>query len=146
MTIGRNNEAPAAYALTSTIKRLLDHLAEAVLYSAKDLEHISHTIENLREIVAKAEGSYSPKLIALLAKRLELCQTSCTNLQQRLDRLDPSLQSVHEKLISILRSISLANTKTKVGQPSYFVYLDVNMNWLGLNILKVLLIVLANVF
>lgn len=113
MTIGRNNEAPAAYALTSTIKRLLDHIQEAALYTAKDLEHISHTIENLRDIVKKAEGRYSPKLIKLLWDRLELCHASCTNLRQRLDRLDPEVQSVHEKLISILRCISLANTKTK---------------------------------
>ena len=51
MTIGRNNEAPAAYALTSTIKRLLDHLTEVGLYSAKDLDHISATLQNLRQIV-----------------------------------------------------------------------------------------------
>lgn len=115
MTIGRNNEAPAVYALSSTIKRLLDHLAEAVLYSAKDLEHISHTIENLRDIVKNAEGSYASKLLTLLSGRLELCHTLCINLQQSLHRLDPCLQLLHEKLISILRCISLANTKAKVG-------------------------------
>lgn len=113
MTIGRNNEAPAVYALTSTIKRLLDHLAEAVLYSAKDLDHIAHTIVNLRDIVKNAEGKYSPKLITLLSNRLALCQTLCDELQESLNRLDPCLQLLHEKLISILRLISLANTKTK---------------------------------
>lgn len=116
MTIGRNNDAPAAYALTSTIKRLLDHLEEAALYSAKDLEHISQTIGNQRENVKRAEGQYSPKLIKLLSNRLELCHTSCLNLKNRLDRLDPELQSLHERLISILRCISLANTKSKVSQ------------------------------
>ena len=114
MTIGRNNEAPAAYALTSTIKRLLDHLTEVDLYSAKDLVHISHTIDSLREIVKNAKTQYSPMLITLLSHRLDNCQTSISNLQKKLGRLDQGLQEVHEKLISILRSISLANTKSKV--------------------------------
>jgi len=114
MTIGRNNEAPAAYALTSTIKRLLDHLTEVDLYSEKDLTHCSHTLAKLREIVKTAEPHYSPKLVTLLSNRIELCQASLTNLQNRLDRLGGDLPTIHEKLISILRSISLANTKAKV--------------------------------
>ena len=115
MTIGRNNEAPAAYALTSTIKRLLDHLTEVDLYSAKDLTHVSHTIENLREIVKNASPQYSPKLITLLSHRLDNCQISLSNLQNKLGRLGQDLQVIHEKLVSILRSISLSNTKSKVS-------------------------------
>ncbi|KAE8452988.1 hypothetical protein EG329_012175 [Mollisiaceae sp. DMI_Dod_QoI] len=113
MTIGRNNEAPAAYALTSTIKRLLDHFTEVDLYSEKDLTHISHTLERLRDIVKNAESSHSPKLISLLKNRIELCQVSLTNLQNRLARLGEGLPAIHEKLISILRSLSLANTRSK---------------------------------
>ncbi len=116
MTIGRNNEAPAAYALTSTIKRLLDHLTEADLYSAKDLAHVAHTLEKLSDIVKNAHESYSPKLVTLLSNRLEVCKESCSRLQQRLQRLDPGLADIHEKLISILRCISLANTKSKVNK------------------------------
>ena len=114
MTIGRNNEAPAAYALTSTIKRLLDHLIEVDLYSAKDLDHVSGTIQNLRQIVRNAEASYSPKLLTLLSNRLDVCQSLLTNLLVRLGRLEDGLPAIHEKLISILRSISLANTRSKV--------------------------------
>lgn len=118
MTIGRNNEAPAAYALSSTIKRLLDHLAEANLYSAKDLEHIFHTLENLGEIVGSAH-SYSPMLVTLLSNRLKVCAEQCESLLHQLHRLDPQLADVHEKLISVLRSISLANTRSKVCQYYY---------------------------
>jgi chemotaxis protein histidine kinase CheA len=114
MTIGKNNEAPAAYALTSTIRRLLDHLTEVQLYSAKDLAHVAHTIENLTEIVSNSHGKYSPKLVTLLANRLNVCRELCSNLQQKLERLDPGLTEIHEKLISILRCISAANTKAKV--------------------------------
>ena len=114
MTIGRNNEAPAAYALTSTIKRLLDHFTEVDLYSEKDLTHVSHTLDRLRDNVKNAEATYSPRLITLLSNRIELCQASLTNLQGRLYRLGEGLVAIHEKLISILRCISLANTRTKV--------------------------------
>ncbi|RDL37822.1 uncharacterized protein BP5553_05255 [Venustampulla echinocandica] len=113
MTIGRNNEAPAAYALTSTIKRLLDHLIEVELYSEKDLAHCSHTLERLREIVKNAAGSYSPNFLTFLSNRIEACQTLLTSLQNRLARLGGDLPKIHEKLISILRSISLANTRAK---------------------------------
>ncbi|KAI6784094.1 uncharacterized protein J7T54_004640 [Emericellopsis cladophorae] len=57
LTIGRNNEAPAAYALTSTIKRLLDHLTEVELYSAKDLDSINTTLSRLSTSIRKAEES-----------------------------------------------------------------------------------------
>lgn len=120
MTIGKNNEAPAAYALTSTIRRLLDHLTEVQLYSAKDLAHVAHTIENLSEIVSTSHGKYSPKLVTLLANRLDVCRELCSNLQQKLERLDPGLTEIHEKLISILRSISAANTKANVKKCSRF--------------------------
>ncbi|TVY15353.1 UPF0662 protein, partial [Lachnellula arida] len=113
MTIGRNNEAPAAYALTSTIRRLLDHLTEVDFYSEKDLSHISHTLKRLREIVKQADKTYSPKLITLLSNRIEACQGLLTNLQARLDRLGGELPTIYERLITILRSISLANTKAK---------------------------------
>lgn len=114
MTIGRNNEAPAAYALTSTIKRLLDHLMEVDLYSEKDLVHISHTLERLRENVKNADDTYSEKLVTLLSNRIEVCQSSLSDLEGRLNRLGGELPAIHEKLISILRSISLANTRSKV--------------------------------
>ncbi|EFQ32330.1 uncharacterized protein GLRG_07474 [Colletotrichum graminicola M1.001] len=113
MTIGRNNEAPAAYALTSTIKRLLDHLTEVNLYSAKDLESLSHTLSKLAHNVKSTENEYSPYLITLLSNRLELCEQSLANLKKRLERLEDPLPKTYEKLISILRSISLANTRAK---------------------------------
>lgn len=114
MTIGRTSEAPAAYALTSTIKRLLDHLTEANLFSAKDLDSMSKTLERLSDTVRDAESRHSPYLVELLAHRVELCKASLQNLQKKLDRLGDDLPTVHEKLISILRSMSLANTRSRV--------------------------------
>lgn len=114
MTIGRTSEAPAAYALTSTIKRLLDHLTEAALFSAKDLSSMANTLENIDGIVKQADAKHSPYLIELLANRVALCKDSLAKLQRKLDGLGDPLPAVHEKLISILRSTALANTRSKV--------------------------------
>lgn len=114
MTIGRTGEAPAAYALTSTIKRLLEHLTEASLFSAKDLESMSKTLDQLSNQINHADDRHSPYLIKLLSRRIELCQSSLARLQKKLDVLDDSLIPLHEKLISIIRSMALANTKAKV--------------------------------
>ncbi len=116
MTIGRTTEAPAAYALTSTIKRLLDHLTESGLFSAKDLDSMSHTLGTLDGILKNANSQHSPYLVELLANREELCKASLVKLRQQLDKLPVPLRAIHEKLISILRSMSLANTKIKVIQ------------------------------
>lgn len=113
MTIGKNDEAPAAYALTSTIKRLLDHLTESNVYSAKDLNHISHTLASLDSIIQNAEGLYPDRVVALLANRITVCQQACASLKESVEHLDPGLAETHEKLVSILRCISLANTKAK---------------------------------
>ncbi|EOO01912.1 hypothetical protein UCRPA7_2593 [Phaeoacremonium minimum UCRPA7] len=113
MTIGRTSEAPAAYSLTSTIKRLLDHLTEADLFSAKDLDSMSKTLDRLSVTVKNAGSKHSPHLIELLSDRVDRCKTALSNLRRRLDRLGDTLPSVHEKLISILRSMSLANTRTR---------------------------------
>lgn len=114
MTIGRTNEAPAAYSLTSTIKRLLDHLTESHLFSAKDLDSMAKTLDQLSKTVNESDSRHSPYLVRLLSKRVGLCQSSLRNLQKQLEALDDTLLNVHEKLISILRSMSLANTKAKV--------------------------------
>ncbi|PSR98962.1 hypothetical protein BD289DRAFT_361635 [Coniella lustricola] len=116
MTIGRTGEAPAAYALTSTIKRLLDHLTEANLFSAKDLESMSKTLVDLTEAVNNSDQTRSRYVIKLLSKRMELCRSSLANLQQKLDSLDDTLVEVHERLVSIIRSMALANTKSKFNR------------------------------
>lgn len=120
LTIGRNNEAPASYSLTSTIKRLLDHLTEAAIYSAKDLESIKSNLEETVKAIGQGEtteasqAEQSPYLLALLSKRVALCQGMLANLRKRLEGIGGPLLATHEKLISILRQISLANTKSKV--------------------------------
>ncbi|KAI1126317.1 hypothetical protein F5Y10DRAFT_213850 [Nemania abortiva] len=114
MTIGRNNEAPAAYALTSTIKRLLDHLTEADLFSAKDLESMSHTLEHLSEIIHNTSTTESaPWLEALIAGRIERCRTSLAKLQKKVEDIAEPLRPTTERLVSILRQMAVVNTRSK---------------------------------
>lgn len=123
MTIGRTSEAPAAYALTSTIRRLLDHLTEAKIFSAKDLESLTHTLGRLSDIVNNTECDHSPYLTELLGHRVELCNSMIKTLQAKVQELEAPLPAIHEKLISILRAMSLANTKPRVwSHPSLHLY------------------------
>jgi len=113
LTVGRNNEAPATYSLATTVQRLLDHLEETGLYSAKDLESLTKTLENMRQTLGRGTENYSPQLLTLLESRLEQCQISLFRLQKGLEPLSPELAPLHETLISILRSTSAANTRSK---------------------------------
>ncbi|KAI1188648.1 hypothetical protein F5B17DRAFT_439452 [Nemania serpens] len=114
MTIGRNNEAPAAYALTSTIKRLLDHLTEADLFTAKDLDSMSHTLEHMSEIIHNNSNIESaPWLETLIAGRIDRCRASLTKLQRKVEDLAEPLRPTAERLVSILRQMAATNTRSK---------------------------------
>jgi hypothetical protein len=52
--------------------------------------------------------------LELLESRLEQCQISLSKLQKGLAALDPALVQTHETLVSILRSTSAVNTRSKV--------------------------------
>ncbi|RAK82402.1 uncharacterized protein BO72DRAFT_508353 [Aspergillus fijiensis CBS 313.89] len=113
LTVGRNNEAPALYSLATTVQRLLDHLEEAGFYSAKDLSSITKTLANTNETLERCRDAYSPALITLLESRLEKCQLQLEKLQSGLAKLSPGLASIHETLVSVLRSTSAVNTRSK---------------------------------
>lgn len=114
LTIGRNSEAPAVYSAISTVKRLLDHLKEAGFYSTKDLESIQSHLDEWQASVERGKDSHSEALITLLNARIDVCRVTLQELQYSLSRLDPAMMDKHEKMISILRSLSACNTRSKV--------------------------------
>jgi hypothetical protein len=116
LTIGRNSEAPAVYSAISTVKRLLDHLREAGFYSQKDLESIGHHIEKWRESVERGKESHSEDLLTLLNARINVCNDLLAELKDRLSRLDPAMMERYEKLVSIVRSLSACNTRSRVSE------------------------------
>jgi len=113
LTIGKNHEAPAVYSVISTMKRLLDHLKEAAFFSPKDLESISGRLQECRDYCERGKDSYSPHLLTLLDARIEVCQSILSELELSLSHLTPELRPKYDKLVSILRSLSACNTRSK---------------------------------
>lgn len=70
----------------------------------------------MRQTLDRCREAYSPALITLLESRIEQCQNLLDKLQNGLELLDPLLAPTHETLVSILRSLSAANTRSKVRQ------------------------------
>lgn len=124
LTVGRNQEAPAVYSAISTVKRLLDHLKEAGFYSAKDLSSIDHKIEEWQTQVDRGREHHSEHLVTLLHARIDVCRATLKELQGSLSRVDPDMMRHHEKLVSILRSLSACNTRSKVSRKSVYVSLS----------------------
>jgi hypothetical protein len=87
---------------------------QATFYSHKDLEHIGHTLEKTTEIVNRARDTYCPELVTLLDNRLNACHMLLEKLRSDLSILSPELEPLYEQLISILRSVAAANTKSEV--------------------------------
>lgn len=114
LTIGRNHEAPAVYSAVSTVKRLLDHLQEAGFYSPKDLDGIAQHIQEWEDSIARTRDDHSPHLVTLLEARIEVCQKTLKELRAHLSRLDPEMLDTYQKLVSILRSLSACNTRSRV--------------------------------
>ena len=124
LTIGKSNEAPAvlvkpiiitfisavdlsftSYSAVSTIKRLVDHLFEAKFFSTKDLQSLFKSLSSYRQSVERGRNTYSPALLTLLEKRIEVCEKGLQHLQKAIDPLTPELSPTWEKLVSILRSL-----------------------------------------
>lgn len=81
----------------------------------------------MRETLERGRNTYSPALLTLLESRLEQCQNSLDKLQKGLAALAPPLAQTHETLVSILRSTSAVNTRSKVANfnppPSFYLYI-----------------------
>lgn len=116
MAIGRNNEAPALYSLTSTITRLCDHLKECAFYSTKDLISMDNTLNNMKRTLDKDADRYSPYLITRIRYRIEVCERLIQELRDFLRTLSPSMVPTWEKLVSILRAIAALNTRSHYNQ------------------------------
>ena len=114
LTIGRNHEAPGVYSAVSSAKRLLDHLKEAGFYSFQDLWGISKYIGMWQTTIERNKAEHSPHLVKLLEARINVCKHILEELQINVSRLDPETMATYEKLVSILRSLSACNTRSKV--------------------------------
>ncbi|KAH7094767.1 hypothetical protein FB567DRAFT_543182 [Paraphoma chrysanthemicola] len=113
LTVGKNHEPPAVYSYISTVKRLLDHLKEAMFYSSKDLEALSRNLADCQRYVERGRDEYSPHLLTLLDARIKVCEEILAELRLNLSQLTPELTPKWEKLVSILRSLAGCNARSK---------------------------------
>ncbi|XHG05326.1 hypothetical protein AWENTII_008559 [Aspergillus wentii] len=67
----------------------------------------------MQETLERGRQTYSPALLTLLENRLTQCQLSLDKLQKGLSVLASDLVPTHETLVSILRSTSAVNTRSK---------------------------------
>jgi hypothetical protein len=114
MAIGRNNEAPALYAMTGNIARLCHHLKEAAFYSKKDLASLENSIAKMQATLDNGKDKYSHHLLKRIQYRLEVCQGMLKELYDFLSTLSPEMVPTWEKLVSLLRAIAALNTRSKV--------------------------------
>lgn len=114
MAVGRNNEAPALYAMTGNITRLCHHLKEAAFYSKKDLASLEHTIAKMEATLEHGKEVYSHHLLTRIQYRLQICKGMLKELSDFLSTLSPEMIPTWEKLVSILRAIAALNTRSKV--------------------------------
>jgi hypothetical protein len=73
----------------------------------------------MRENLERCRDAYSPALLTLLESRLDKCELLLEKLQSGLSQLSPELVPTHETLVSILRSTSAVNTRSKVCISSF---------------------------
>ena len=69
----------------------------------------------MRESLKRGKETYSPHLITLLENRLDVCQIILDELKAHIPKLCQSLSPQWEKLVSILRSMAAANTRSCVS-------------------------------
>ncbi|KXT04188.1 hypothetical protein AC578_92 [Pseudocercospora eumusae] len=113
LTIGRNREAPAIYSCVSTVDRLLNHLKEAGFYLPKDLESISQNLDKWEHTIDRGRDEHSPHLLTLLEARIKVAKTKLRELQEPLVVLESGQMKIYETLVSILRSLSACNTRSR---------------------------------
>ncbi|KAK4496485.1 hypothetical protein PRZ48_012465 [Zasmidium cellare] len=113
LTIGRNREAPAIYACVSTVKRLLDHLVEAGFYQPADLKSIEEHLDKWEQTIVRGKDQHSEHLLTLLKARIDLCRATLRELKAPLAKLEGNMMKTYEKLVSILRSLSACNCRSK---------------------------------
>jgi uncharacterized coiled-coil protein SlyX len=115
LTIGRNREAPAIYSAVSTVDRLLNHLKEAAFYLPKDLESIDHHLNKWSKTIERGREEHSEALLTLLEARIAIGKATLEELKSPLSRLEGSTMKTYEKLVSILRSLSACNARSRVS-------------------------------
>jgi len=72
-----------------------------------------------KQSVERGKDDHSHNLMIFLEARMNVCNNILHELQEALSKLDPGMMQVYIKLVSILRTLSACNTRSKVYEDSF---------------------------
>lgn len=109
ITVGLTKTAPATYASLTTVQRLLEHLNESRVYTHHDLQPIKERLTEISQIV-NDDKTVEGEEDSLLKDKLQECIDEYKGVENKVEDVDPSLQSLLEKLVALRRKLlSLAS-------------------------------------
>ncbi|CCA70692.1 hypothetical protein PIIN_04626 [Serendipita indica DSM 11827] len=111
LTIGRTKECPAIYSQVASIRQLLDHMRESMVYSEADLGPFQKRLAELREIVQNDAENHPPAMIELLERKLNQCDDILQEMMDALSVLSPELVPLHQKLVTMRRQFAALASK-----------------------------------
>ncbi|GAA5916614.1 hypothetical protein JCM6882_009180 [Rhodosporidiobolus microsporus] len=127
LRIGKSRESPATFCQLGTMKRLLTHLNESGIYTSSDLKPYQARLAELKEIITSGEDSADADggnasgatgdeaqkererdeaMTRLLLAKWDVCDRLVTHLSLSLTRLSPALYPLHQRLITLRRSLA----------------------------------------
>lgn len=115
LTIGRTKECPAIYSQVASIRQLLDHMRESMVYSEADLGPFQKRLAELRQIVQDDAANHPPAMIELLERKLGQCDDILREMMDSLSVLSPELVPLHQRLVTMRRQFATLAAKE---QPS----------------------------
>jgi hypothetical protein len=75
---------------------------------------IEHTLSAMQENIDKGRPLYNPLIISTLDSKVTACKELLTELRKKLELISPGLTPIHDKLVSLRRSIRACEAKSKV--------------------------------
>lgn len=137
LTVGLKNSAPATYSSLSTVQSLLEHLSDSKMFTTHDLKPIKERLDEIQVIVEKSsyrneesktfaemEGETDQELLRinrertqnnieedlLVRAKLQHCLEQYEEMEAKIEKINPSLSTIMEKLYHIRRGLlSLAS-------------------------------------
>lgn len=104
MTIGHNKSAAATYASLATVRRLLTHLQESMIYTDNDFAPVQSRLSEIGAIL-ESQKDENPEVIALIKRELRICTEALKKVEAAYTHLSPELSAVLSKVVAIRRAI-----------------------------------------
>ncbi|GAA5895767.1 Cub1p [Sporobolomyces salmoneus] len=127
LRIGKSRESPATFCQLGTMKRLLTHLNESGIYTEADLKPYQTRLSELKSIIREGDPSNLDRdqeerrgttqeveeelerdkaMTRLMFEKWDACDKLVKKLSTSLTQLSPELYPLHQRLITLRRSLA----------------------------------------